>query len=111
MTTNTIASTSGTDSATTMPVRQPSDRKLTTSTIASASAKLRRNSETECSTICGWSAICVTSMPTGSSKVIARIAFFRFSPSVTMLAPSCIETPRPSAGLPPVRTMKLGGSS
>ena len=25
-----------------------------------------------------------------------------------MLAPSCIETPRPSAGLPPVRTMKLG---
>ena len=47
ITTNTIASTSGTDSATTMPVRQPSERKLTTSTIASASAKLRRNSETE----------------------------------------------------------------
>ena len=34
MTMNTIASTSGTDSATTMPVRQPSDRKLTTSTIS-----------------------------------------------------------------------------
>ena len=94
-----------------MPVRQPSERKLTTSTIASASAKLRRNSDTECSTICGWSAICVTSMPTGSSNVIARIAFFRLSPSVTMLAPSCIETPRPSAALPPVRTMKPGGSS
>ena len=111
ITTNTIASTSGTDSATTMPVRQPSERKLTTSTIASASAKLRRNSETEWSTICGWSAICVISMPTGSSNVIARMAFFRFSPSVTMLAPSCIETPSPSAGLPPVRMRKLGGSS
>ncbi len=41
MTTNTIASTSGTDSATTMPVRQPSDRKLTSSTMASASTKVR----------------------------------------------------------------------
>ena len=34
MTSSTIARTSGTDSATTMPVRQPSDRKLTTSTMS-----------------------------------------------------------------------------
>ncbi len=47
MTTKTMASTSGTESATTMPVRQPSDRKLTTSTIASASTKVRRNSDTD----------------------------------------------------------------
>ena len=46
MTMNTIAITRGTDSATTMPVRQPSDRKLTNSTIPSASAKERRNSLT-----------------------------------------------------------------
>ena len=111
MTRNTIASTSGTDSATTMPVRQPSERKLTTSTISSASAKVWTNSDTDCSTICGWSAICVTSMPTGSSAMIALIARFRFSPSVTMLAPSCMDTPRPSAGLPPSRTRKVAGSS
>ena len=57
-----------------MPVRQPSDRKLTTSTIASASAKVWTNSETDSSTMWGWSAICVTSMPTGSSAMIALIA-------------------------------------
>ncbi len=28
-----------------------------------------------------------------------------------MLPPSCIDTPRPSAGRPPSRTRKLGGSS
>src|SRR5215510_13197758 len=45
ITSSTIASTSGTDSATTMPVRQPSDRKLTTSTMTSASAKVSTNSD------------------------------------------------------------------
>ena len=49
----TTASTSGTEVATTMPVRQPSDRKLTPSTITSASAKERRNSKTARSTTAG----------------------------------------------------------
>jgi hypothetical protein len=53
ITRSTIASTSGTDSATTMPVRQPSDRKLTTSTITKASAKVLTNSETDSLTMCG----------------------------------------------------------
>src|SRR5438128_11150349 len=53
MTTNTIASTSGTESATTMPVRQPSERKLTKSTMPSASTNDSANSETESSTTCG----------------------------------------------------------
>ena len=53
ITSSTIASTSGTDSATTMPVRQPSERKLTNSTIASASPKVLMNSDTDSSTICG----------------------------------------------------------
>ena len=35
----------------------------------------------------------------------------RFSPSVMMFAPSCMETPSPSAGLPSWRTRKVGGSS
>ena len=53
MTMNTTASTSGTDSATTMPVRQPSARKLTNSTIASASMKEWTNSLTAWSTTTG----------------------------------------------------------
>ncbi len=39
MTTKVMASTSGMATATTMPARQPSDRKLTASTIAMASNK------------------------------------------------------------------------
>ena len=50
---NTKASTSGTLVATTMPTRQPSERKLTASTIASASRKLRVNSPTACDTTVG----------------------------------------------------------
>ncbi len=111
ITMNTIASTSGTDSATTMPVRSPSVRKLTSSTMPSASTKVFRNSDTNSPTMCGWSATCVISMPTGSSAVIDFIAFLSSSPSVRMLPPSCIETPMPSAGLPPSRTRKPGGSS
>src|SRR6202453_3866863 len=53
MTTNTIDSTSGTDKATTMPVRQPNATKLTNSTIASASIKECTNSLTACSTTLG----------------------------------------------------------
>ena len=49
----TIASTSGTEVATTKPARQPSDRKLTASTIASASTKERVNSPTALSTTSG----------------------------------------------------------
>ena len=47
MTTNTTASTSGTDVATTRPERHPRDMKLTTSTIVSASTNERRNSPTD----------------------------------------------------------------
>ena len=57
ITMNTIASTSGTDSATTMPVRHPNATKLTNSTIASASMKECTNSPTARSTTLGWSAI------------------------------------------------------
>src|ERR1700748_256370 len=53
ITMNTIDSTSGTDSATTMPVRQPSARNETNSTITSASIKECTNSLTACSTTLG----------------------------------------------------------
>ena len=44
MTMKVMASTSGTDRATTMPVRQPSEMKLTSSTMPRASAKDLANS-------------------------------------------------------------------
>src|SRR6202165_385419 len=53
MTMKTIASTNGTDAATTMPVRQPNATKETNSTIANASMKECRNSLTACSTTTG----------------------------------------------------------
>ena len=49
----TIASTSGTEVATTIPDRQPRVRKLTPSTIASASRKDRVNSDTAALTTSG----------------------------------------------------------
>ncbi len=51
--TNTIASTSGTEVATTSPERQPRLTKLTPSTIASASRNERVNSNTAASTTFG----------------------------------------------------------
>ncbi len=52
-TTKTIASTKGTEVATTTPVRQPSETKLTASTIASASRNERMNSNTAAPTTFG----------------------------------------------------------
>jgi hypothetical protein len=61
-----IASTSGIDSATTRPVRSPSEKKLTSSTIATASVSTRMNSPTDSSTAAGWSATLRSCMPAGS---------------------------------------------
>ena len=74
MTMKTMASTSGTDAATTMPVRQPSARNETNSTIASASMKECTNSPTACSTTFGWSAICSTLMPCGTAFMNSPVA-------------------------------------
>ena len=104
MTMKTIASTSGTDIATTMPVRQPSATKETNSTIASASMKECTNSPTACSTTFGWSAICSTSMPCGTAFMKSAVAFSTSLPSSRMLAPLVVTMPMPSAGLPSWRT-------
>ena len=74
ITMNTIASTSGTDSATTMPVRHPSATKLTNSTIASASMKECTNSLIACSTTSGWSAMRSTLMPCGTALMNSDVA-------------------------------------
>ncbi len=64
---NVTAMVSGIESATMSPVRNPSDRKLTSSTMPTASASERVNSRTERFTVAGWSFTRCSSMPTGSS--------------------------------------------
>ena len=69
---NTMASTSGIEIATTAPARTPRLIRLTASTMAMASHRASMNSSTACSTVTGWSATSVGSMPTGRSAVISR---------------------------------------
>jgi hypothetical protein len=108
---NVIASTSGIDSATTRPVRRPSEKKLTSSTIATAIASVSTNSPTERATARGWSATRSSSRPTG--KVFCRRATVvsRSRPSPMMSPPARIETARPSASLPSKRMRGCGGSA
>ena len=111
MTTSTTASTSGTDVATTRPERHPSEMKLTTSTMASASTNERRNSLTDSSTTRGWSVIWSISTPVGTCALASAIASLSRLPSSRTLAPLVMATTTPTASLPLWRTMLLGGSS
>ena len=107
----TRASTSGTEAATTMPVRTPRKRKHTASTMASASRKVRSNSHTDSSTIRGWSATLSTTTPTGSAACRAAMRASSAWPSVRMLALRSNVTPSISTGWPLWRTVNCGGSS
>ena len=72
--TNTAASTSGIARATTAPARRPRLTRLTASTMATASHSASMNSSTACSTVTGWSATSVGSIPTGRFAVISVMA-------------------------------------
>ena len=74
MATNTAASTSGIEIATTAPARRPRLTRLTASTMATASHSASMNSSTACSTVTGWSATSVGSIPTGRFAVISAMA-------------------------------------
>ena len=104
-----IASTSGIDSATTMPVRQPRLTKLTPSTITTASSSDCINSLTELFTTRGWSDTGSILTPTGSSVLTWAISAFSVSPSLITSPPFFMLMARPSAGLPLKRMAKLGG--
>ena len=97
---NVAASTSGMVSATTSPVRAPSDRKDTTSTIATASSRERMNSPTEFFTTAGWSETCSNSMPRGNPALRRAIVSLRSVPSCKTSPVAIIDTARPIAGLP-----------
>ena len=100
MATNTPASVNGTESATMMPVRNPSERKLTAITIPTATANLNRNSPIASSTTCGWLAMRVNSMPTGRSARIAFSATASALPRSITLAPLAMATPSATACAP-----------
>ncbi|MNI27261.1 hypothetical protein D3C73_809920 [compost metagenome] len=106
-----MASTTGIEITTTMPVRKPKDTRLTISTMATASATERRNSSTESDTASGMLETSVSVRPAGSwafsfSKVVSSD-----SPRRTTSWPGCMVMPMPSTGAPPNRICSMGGSS
>ena len=111
MTAATRASTSGTEAATTMPVRQPRNKKDTASTIASASRNECSNSQTDSATTRGWSAYFWISTPAGSSCRTCASRCSSARPKSSTLPLGCMVTPMASTGTPLWRMVRLGGSS
>ncbi len=95
-----IASTSGIDSATTSPVRTPSEKKLTSSTMIRASISTCTNSPTPVFTAAGWSDTLRNCMPAGSSCCKRANSVCSASPSTRMSPPDFIDTASPIAGSP-----------
>ena len=94
------ASTSGIDSATTMPVRSPRLMKLTASTMTTASPSVSMNSLIERDTTVGWSATECTSMPAGRSAFNRAMRASSALPSAMMSPPLRNDTASPNAGSP-----------
>ena len=105
ITSATTPSTIGTESPTTMPVRQPRLSRLTASTIASASSSERSNSQIDSLTTVGWSATRSSSTPYGSSAWTLATAFSIALPRSTMLPSLVIVMPSISTCWPLWRTV------
>ncbi|MCY1536204.1 hypothetical protein D9M68_716500 [compost metagenome] len=105
------ASTTGMEMTTTIPVRSPSDTRLTISTMATASATERRNSSTECDTALGMLETSFSARPAGNWACSSPNVAVRDLPRCTTSCPGCIVMPMPSARRPPSRICSTGGSS
>ena len=103
--------TSGMVSATTRPVRKPSERKLTAMTMITASTRARTKPPTASSTTLGWSVYCEISMPTGKAPRSWAVAISRPLPTCSTLAVLRMTTPIAMASLPRWRILLRGGSS
>ena len=106
-----MESTSGIDKATTMPVRSPSESRLTARTMITASASERANSPMERLTESGWLDTWCRSTPTGNPAWMRVLAASSRSPSAMMSPPLLIETPIPKASRPLKRIFETGGSA
>ncbi|MNT40493.1 hypothetical protein D3C72_1768090 [compost metagenome] len=111
MTKNVIASTSGMVTPTTRPVRRPSEKKLTSSTITTASVSTCTNSPTDSSTACGWSETLRSCMPAGRVFCNRANSASRVLPSLRMSPPSFIATAMPIASSPMKRIFGDAGSA
>ncbi|MNI78495.1 hypothetical protein D3C73_1348710 [compost metagenome] len=107
---NVIASTSGIASATTMPVRTPSEKKLTSRTMASASTSTRTNSPTPVLTAAGWSDTLLNCMPAGRFFWMRANSISSALPSTRISPPSFMATARPIASWDMKRMRGAGGS-
>ncbi|MNN46698.1 hypothetical protein D3C81_1610900 [compost metagenome] len=110
MAANVIASTRGIARATTRPVRRPSEKKLTNSTMTSASTSTWTNSPTPALTAAGWSETLRSCMPAGRLRAKRSNSPSSALPSTRMSPPSFIDTARPIASSPMKRMRGAGGS-
>ena len=111
MNTNTSASTSGIEHATTSPARRPRLIKLTTSTMITASNSALVKPPTASCTTSAWSDTLCTPTPTGRSAVSSSMRVCRASPNDWILPPFCMAMARPIAGLPLKRNIGRAGST
>ena len=110
--TNTAASTSGIEIATTAPARRPRLTRLTPSTMATASHSASMNSSTACSTVTGWSATSVGSIPTGRFAVISAMACSTLCPRARTSPPlrMAMASPMPCSSIDAEhRLRRVGG--
>ena len=105
-----MASTSGMVSATTMPVRTPREKKLTSKTMTSASTSTCTNSPTLVFTAAGWSDTLPSCIPAGRFFWIRSNSVSSALPSTRISPPSFIATARPIASWPIKRMRGAGGS-
>jgi hypothetical protein len=97
--------------ATTRPVRRPSEKNVTSSTMATASASTLTNSPTPSRTAAGWSATLRSCMPAGSVCCRRENSVSRRSPRRRMSPPGFIDTAMPSASSPMKRIRGAAGSA
>ncbi|MDT4874478.1 hypothetical protein FQZ97_1097820 [compost metagenome] len=106
---NVNARTSGIETATAMPARTPSARKLTPRTMTTAWPSDVVKPRIAVLTTVGWLATCVRLIPIGRSFSSPRIVASMFWPSCRMSPPDAMEMAMPIAGLPLTRKRGWGG--
>ena len=111
MTRNVSASTSGMHSATTRPVRRPSEKKLTSSTMTTASSRLFLNSCTDSSTTRGWSETAWICTPIGRFAWMRATVAVSCSPRRITSPPLRMLTASPTASSPLKRIFDVAGST
>ena len=89
---------------------RPSAKKLTASTITTASISTLMNSLTELDTALGWSCTCVRLMPAGKLACAAATAPRKDWPKAMMSPPLAMDTPSAITSWPSWRTFTEGGS-